>query len=169
MVRRLFVIILALWAGILLFAPWKELYYQTERILEKRQVILADEELREIPAGLRILHPRILWNGFPVAQLKEAKFRTLLFASELSGNGLIPEKTLQRLLPAVPERFVIRYELWRPKRLSLLLNGPFGRAEGEYDLREKRLRLRLTDPKEIRELKPHLKKIDGVWIYERQF
>jgi hypothetical protein len=169
MVKRGLVILVGLWFGILLFTPWKELYFYLENQLKPRGIVLGGEKVEELPYGFRLLHPVIYLKGARVGTVRELTFRTLLFASDLKAEWVSVTESLQRFIPTNIDRIALRYVLWNPTYVSLHAEGTFGSARGELDLQKKRLFLKLEKVGEIKHLRPYLKKIDGVWTYEYSF
>jgi hypothetical protein len=169
MVKRFLLILAAFWVALLLFAPWRELYFYAEKQLTPYQIQLRDATIEEIPGGLRLLHPELYWQGIDLARIDRITFRTILLVSELRGEKLSIQKAFQRFAPVTVKRFLLRYYLWSPRQISIRLEGSFGILEGHYDIPQRALRLTLVKEEKINALRPYMKHRNGVWVYERRF
>jgi len=169
MVIKLLGTILVALVAIVVFAPKRELYYALEHEWERSGIVIADETITEGPNSLKVEHARLLYQGAPIATVDRAIVRTWLVFSILEIEGIKPLPGMEKLLPITLDKARATHVLWYPTVVTLELNGSFGRAEGELDLLQRRLKLKSPDAGKVEAIRPYLKNDERSWIYEYRF
>jgi hypothetical protein len=157
-------------AAFILFSPKKHLYFLGEKQLQKAGIVLHGEKVKEKAAGVGISGARVFYRGMEIGTIRHADLSTLLFHSRVKIEGFSLSPVVSRMMNVSVREIRMDYALWNPGSISVEIDGDFGAAAGEIDLRENRISLRFSREGETFPLlKPYLKNRKGVWIYEQRF
>ena len=169
MVKKIVLFAAVILLSIMIFAPKRELYYLLENRLAGQDIIIDNENIESGLLSLGLEHPVLYVKGIKVAEIEKVNLFTLLIYSRLSASTIKVDASLRRWIPGVIERVNIDYQLLSPNRLTLEIEGPFGRATGYLLLKKHLLHLDLTEEKELGAMKNLLKKGEKGWYYETSF
>ena len=143
------VFLLIFYFSFLLLAPKRELYHKLEKELYKSGIIIDGEDLKETQIGVELLHPSIIYQGAKIAEAKEIKIVTLIFYTKVTIDGISGSAGVKNLIPIMPTSVIMEYKIIEPNRLSIVIFGDFGRAEGYYDLEKYMLHLNIAQDADI--------------------
>ncbi len=169
MVKNSLIAIIVIWLGILMFMPKQEFYYKLEEELAKHEIKLNETNINEGIFSLTLKGVTVYFKGINVARIEEVNIFTLLFYNSIELQLLIVDDSLKKMLPQEIEKIVAKYSILSPLEVSLDARGSFGSALGKIDLNEEKVRLDFNDSKNIKMLKPQLKKDEKGWYYETSF
>jgi len=169
MVKKGLIYSLVILFSLALFAPKRELYYLLEGYLLRQDIIIDDEEIRSGLLSLKLEHPVLYVKGIELARVKEISLHTLLFYTYAAASGIVPDRSLKRLLPGKIEDISLRYQLLDPLRIRVKLKGDFGTANGYIAIRERKVHLDFSDIQRLKGLRSMLKKGEKGWYYETTF
>lgn len=169
MVKRIFLLIIAVWLMLIILAPKERIYYLLEHRLSQWGIVLSGEKLHWKPFGLKITDAELYAQGIRIGKLPEADFWTLLFYSELDTGPFLLSPDIQKILDLKLSKARLVHKLWHPETVFIEAEGNFGHISGRIDLQSRKISLRLTAPGEPGVLKRYFRKDKKGWYYERTF
>ena len=152
--------------SIMIFAPKRELYYLLEKQLTKYDVIISGEDVDESMFTMHVSHADIYVKGIKLANIARIDISPLLLYDKIKIDGISTDKSLKRLMPAKVTTIKATYKLFDPLKVAIEVVGDFGKAYGYFYIKESKIRLNISEAKDISRLKSLLKKDDKGWYYE---
>ena len=170
MVKRIvggfFLFVLLLW----LFAPKQELYYLLEKSLKDKHIIISNETVKDTWVGLKIEHANIYISGAKVATNRELNFIFLFLYAKLSLNNVEIDKSLHSVAPKKIDNLTATYSILNPLNVILKGKGSIGEIDGTVALKERKVEILFTKPKDLKTVKKFLKKdAKKGWYYEKTY
>jgi hypothetical protein len=150
----------------MIFTPKRELYYLLEEQLMKYDVVINNEYIEEGLFLLHINHPDIYVKGIELAKIDKIDIFSLLIYSSVEADGITTDSSLKKLIPTKVTTIKVTYQLSDPLKVSISIVGDFGKADGYLYINEDRVRLNISESKDITRLKNLLQKDDKGWYYE---
>ncbi len=165
MVKRIvggfFLFILLLW----LLAPKQEFYYLLEKSLKKSNIVISNETITDTWIGIKIDHADIYIEGAKIASNKELNFIFLFLYAKLSLDDL--EMVIG---PKKIEHFTATYSILNPLKVILKGRGSIGEIDGNIFLKERRVEILFSKPKNLETIKKFLKRdAKKGWYYEKTY
>ena len=168
-VKNIFLGLIVFWFSMILFMPKQEIYYALESELIKEGIEINETTLDEGLFTLKARGVTIYVQGIKVAKIEKVRFFTLLFYTSVKIDGVVLDEGLSSFMEADIERTVMLHTLLSPLKVFITSMGSFGLAEGEIDLKQRKVRINLTDVKKIGSLKRELTRDKKGWYYETSF
>ncbi len=168
MVKKVLIYLLVAWIATIVFAPKESLYFAIEKLLAKRGVYINEQKLAETPVGLHIENGAIYIYGIKAATFDDASFSTVLLAGKLHIEKIRIHNALLRGTVTIDECDAL-HTIVKPTHIVLDMNGTFGHASGDVDMRRHRVRIDFSDANKTGMLKSLLKKDKKGWYYETAF
>ena len=169
LVKKTILIVLTLWISLILFAPKRELYYLLEKRLQKEQIVLSQERIRETALGLTITGGTLSIQGVKVGRIERIAFWTVLVYSDLEIENFKSDPGMAKFIDIEVSHADFRHTLLKPTVLTFFASGSFGDVKGTINLLDRSVKLRWLKTGEISALKPYLKRDNEGWFYERNF
>jgi len=169
MVKKVLLLLLLLWAGLIVFMPKESLYYTLEKRIAKEGIEINEAQIEEGIFDLILKHPVIYVHGIKVATLKEIRIRTLLFYNRIKVYDIEVDKSLQHYLPPKADTVWLTYTVLRPLQIAVKTRGSFGKISGVIRLWEKKIHLDVSNPEKFGMLRGEMKKGEQGWYYETSF
>ncbi len=169
MVKKGFIVLMAVWLSILVLMPKREFYYKLEEELAKHEIKLNEEQVSEGFFSLALKHVTVYFKGINVATIEEVNLCTLLFYSSLELRSLHMDDSLKTMVPQETQKLLLSHSVLSPLEVFVDATGSFGMMTGKIDLSEQKVRLDFNESKNIEMLKPQLKKDEKGWVYETSF
>jgi len=166
MVKKILLVVLVVIFSLMIFAPKRELYYLLEEQLMKYDVVINNEDIEEGVFLLHINHPDIYVKGIELAKIDKIDIFSLLVYSSVAATGIATDSSLKKLIPAKVTTVKVIYQLLDPLKIAISVEGDFGKADGYLYIQESKIRLNISESKDIARLKRLLKKDDKGWYYE---
>jgi len=166
MVKKILLVIVVVLFSIVIFAPKRELYYLLENELMKYDIIINNEDIEEGLLLLHINHPDIYVKGIELANIDKIDISSLLFYNTIEVDGITTDRSLKKLMPAKVTTIKATYQIVDPLKVAISIEGDFGKADGYLYIKESKIRLDISEPKDISRLKHLLRKDDKGWYYE---
>ncbi|WP_373029966.1 hypothetical protein [Sulfurovum sp.] len=169
MVKKGFIVLMAVWLSILVLMPKREFYYKLEEELAKHEIKLNEEQVSEGFFSLALKQVTVYFKGINVATIEEVNLCTLLFYSSLELRSLHMDDSLKTMVPQETQKLLLSHSVLSPLEVFVDATGSFGMMTGKIDLSEQKVRLDFNESKNIEMLKPQLKKDEKGWVYETSF
>jgi len=169
MVKKIFIMLLVIWAALLVFMPKQEIYYQLEKELAKNEIKINEKSIEEGWFSLTLNQVTVYAKGVKVATVEKIDFFTVLFYSKIELRSFLLDDSLRSVAPSATEQAVLSHSLLSPRSIAVDANGSFGTIVGKIDLSERKIHIDFTEPKEIEMIREQLKKDEKGWYYERSF
>jgi hypothetical protein len=169
MVKKIFIALVLVWFGLLLFMPKQELYYKLEKELEKKSVKINEKSIDEGLFSLTINEADVYAKGIKLATIEKLSFFTLLFYTNVEVENLVLDESLKEMAPTKTDALSISHALWNPVHININAQGSFGGLGGNVALADKTMRLDFNDSKGIEMLKAKLKNDEKGWYHETSF
>lgn len=169
MVKKIFLGAVLIWFGMTVFMPKKELYYKLEEMLAKKDIRINGETIKEGWFSLDVHHLTVSVKGINIATIEKMELFTLLFSSEIKIQNVLLDKSLMETAPGHIEVLTLKHTLLSFFRVSLGANCDFGAAEGEVNLKERKLHIDLIEAKKIQAIQSRLRQNEKGWYYETSF
>ncbi len=168
-VRTIFLFIVALYLGLVLFMPKTELYYYIEKQLSSYGVVIDNEELNSKPTFLEVLHPIAYYQGADVARVAKIKVTPLLFINKIEADNIELLNVAKQFLNVSIDSLKVNHSILKPYRVKIDAVGSFGVANGYANLKQRVIHIDIIKPKSINSIKRFLKKGEKGWYYESSF
>jgi len=169
MVKKILILLFAVWFALLLFMPKQEIYYKLEKELEKQGVEINEEYIDEGVFSLTLNNASVYVKGIKIATVEKASFFTLLFYTKAQVDNLVLDDSLKAMAPRQTDRAVFKHSVFSLFNISVNAKGSFGVVNGHINLKERTVRLGFVEAKEIDSIKSQLKKDEKGWYYETSF
>ena len=166
MVKKILLVIVVVLFSLVIFAPKRELYYLLENRLMKYDIIINNEDIEEGLFLLHINHPDIYVKGIELVNIDKIDILSLLFYNTIEVDGIATDRSLKKLMPAKVTTIKATYQIVDPLKVAISVAGDFGKADGYLYIKENKIRLDISEPKDISRLKHLLRKDDKGWYYE---
>lgn len=161
--------VLVFWLAAVIFMPKQELYFALEEKLAEQGIEINESTISEGLFSLSISGAKVYVKGIEVASIEKIDFFTLLVYSSLEIDQVGFDDSLSAFVPQTIEKSLFLHSVLSPFKVFITTMGSFGLAEGEADLKARKVRIELLDAKEIAPIKGILKKDDKGWYYETSF
>jgi len=157
-----------------LFMPKLNLYYMLEGELQKQNIIISDEKIKETAFKLTITDANISFDTLESARFKELDLIMFLLYQSLKIQDIRLLGVASSFMPTKIDHVNISYAVTNPLIVNISANGAFGTTKGIFNIREKKLHLTLTASKQMQQkykktLSYLTKTKDGGYIYDTIF
>lgn len=165
----LFVFVLALF----LFFPKKSAYYFLENKLEQNKIVVSDETLTEGLNYLKIADSKIYFEGINIAKVSEVKLSTTLVNTQVQIKDIKILDSFKQHFPSPINEAFINYSVIDFKKAYFKANGVFGSLDGEIDIFNRVVKLKLKASSRMRSsysrILRMMKSQNGEYTYEYRF
>lgn len=169
MVKKIALVFVLVWFVFILFMPKEQIYFKIEQELAKHDIVLNEESRSEGIFSLSLENVTVYIKGIPLITLKEVEFCTFLFYSSINLETIVIDESLKAFTPTTLDNAQVSHMVLMPLDLHLEVNGPFGQANGNADMKERILRIDVEDIQALEMLSAKLKQGEEGWYYETSF
>lgn len=139
---------------VIFFLPKRQLYYQSESLLQSKGVVLSGEHVKDSGLALVLRGGTLYYQDLKIAELSEVKFRFLLLYNRLSVAPFTFSEAMQQFVPGTVDSLDIIYAVTVPTRIRIHARGDFGKLDGWIDLVQSKVHLTLLPSSQLSERRP---------------
>ena len=170
MVKKSLIVILLVFIEAVLFAPKLELYYLLEHKLDDEMGVIINEKVaKEKLFGLDLEGLRVYYEGADIATIRDINIFSLLLFTKVKALNIEPSAYLNRFVSFKVDTLSLIHSIFNPLFIEIEANGSFGEFRGGIDLRERVIKLRLVEAKDIASIREFLRRDKKGWYYEQSF
>jgi len=123
----------------LYFLPKKNIYFQLEKELYKKHVVILDETFKEKPFGLLIKNMEVFYDGLNAGIASNLDFTSCLFFTKIDINKVRVSKSFEHILPLKIDEIIVEHKVFSFSKVNIVARGDFGEIKGFYDIFEKKI------------------------------
>jgi len=169
LVKYILISLIALILSFIAFMPKEQLYYFAEQKLNEQNIVISQEEINTKFGALIVSHGVVNAQGVDVAQFNRAKILPLFFVNRATIENIEFLNIAKNFINFDIEKVNLNHTIFKPFIVTIRANGGFGSASGYIDLKNKTIRIDITEAKNINSIKRFLKKDNKGWYYESKF
>ena len=160
--------------ALIYFIPKNSLYYFMEQELQKYDVIISHEKLKDDFLYLKISNMVIDVQGVQSVTIDNSEIMLLLFYNNIHLDDITLSSAMKAFLPVKIKKASVIYTILDPLHVRSQIQGDFGKAQAVYSVNEKKLRVILyPSQRMLQQYKNSLnlfqKVKNGEYIYAKTF
>jgi len=167
--RSLFYIVI-FYITMVYFLPKNEILSYTDAKILKQYKVKQTVQLENKIFGYKAQNSTFSYQNNLVAKVQSIAFNPYLFYNTIVVKNIELQGMAGSLFPKRIENGIIKYSIINPTKISLAINGDFGKATGFFDMTNFQLHLELTPSSIMKRnysfLLKTMKKSNKKYIYE---
>jgi hypothetical protein len=140
--------------SVIFFAPKINLYYQLEELMQERQIVVTQEDIKDYGFSMAIKDGSLYYGDLMVAKFDKISILSLLVFNQISIDPLMLSEDMKNFFPRNIEGATILYTPLNPLHVSLKASGDFGSMSGDINLLERKITIDLEASKKLLSKKP---------------
>mgnify|MGYP003609255404 CR=1 FL=1 len=164
------IISLSFYIFLILFLPKNEIYYTFEKQLKTFNISLTDETFENNGYNLVVNDAQLRWEGNSIGIVENIKLNPFMFWNSFEVSNITLTPDMASFLPRKIESFSFTQHIFSPTLLKFKANGDFGKLDGFFDAKEKRMfvsiELSSNSTAKYKLLLSEFKYNDGKWVYD---
>jgi len=171
-ISKFFAYVIFFILALMYFAPKGSLYYFLEDELQEYGVVISKEELESSMFNLRVKDASLSVRAVESAKIAKADLQIYGLYNRIKLRGIILSRVANSLLPLNIQKATIIHSVLNPLNIQLKAFGELGQVEGEYNIVDRALHLRLKpSDKMLKDYKSTLKNLkkskSGEYLYDK--
>ncbi len=167
MVKKIFIIILAIFLSIIIFSPKRELYYLLEDKLKDNSIIIYEESIDDGFFSLTVKNAKVSYSGLDVATIGELNINSFLFYSIVTIYDVSLSDMVKPLAPIKTLNIKISHNIFSLNSLNLTAQLDDILKEAKVQMIDNKIRVEMSDINGTKYLAPFMKKGEKGWYYEK--
>jgi len=155
------------------FLPKESIYFQIEKYLKTKEIIISDEQIEENSFGIVLKEGKLFFNKMSIANIESIKFNTYMFLTNIEAKDILLDESLSMYIPLKIDEIVIENSFFNFNKIRIKSNGNFGELSGNIDLFKNVLKIVLTPSVKMKKKSFLLEKMkkgeDEKYTYEYKF
>jgi len=169
---KVFIYLLFFVLALMYFTPKQNVYYLAEKELQKHQIIISKEDVKDNVFDLNISNANISYQLIDSAKISSIKINIFAFYNVINIKDITLNELSENFIPLHIKTVNISHSILSPLTLKASANGEFGELKATLSLDEKILHVDLKPSKLM--LKKHIKTLNifkksknGEYVYEK--
>ncbi len=166
--KKFLTLIFSLYLATLLFAPKEELLYTGLNQLNKQKINFEIEDVSDYGLLANMKEIKLFYDGDKVLNIKDIKVLPLLFFNYIVATNISIAKNYKSMIDIKILQSKITHNIIKPFILNIDAITTIGRFSGNFDIKNKKLKLLLKPNKNFNDFKykRYFKKSKEGYIYE---
>lgn len=156
------------------FMPKESFYFLLEKELQKFEVVISNEQVKEHLLSLELTNLEITLKEIDTAKVKSANITLLAFYNSVRFSDIELSSLVEAYVPPHIEDVELHYTLLNPLEVTAEIVGDFGEASVAFSLLERELKAvvnpsKLMQSKYKKSMRRFKKDENGEYIYAKTF
>lgn len=167
MVKKILIVMVAIFLSIIIFSPKRELYYLLEEKLKDNSIVIYEESIDSGFFNLTVKDAKLSANGFKhIATIGELSVTSFLFYSIITIYDVSFNDSIKSFLPVKMLNLKISHNIFSPNTLNLVAQLDNILKEAKIKMIDNKVRVEMSDINGTKYLAPFMKKGEEGWYYE---
>ncbi|AXH12180.1 hypothetical protein [Halarcobacter bivalviorum] len=167
---KLFLIFVLFIFSLIVFLPKEQLFYQFEKLLLKKEIIVSNELSKDKFFYLVIENPDVFYKKILSTNIEKVQFYSYLLFTKVNIENIFVSKSFRDYLPKSIENLTLSHSILDFKNININSSGKFGRLSGSYNIFNKKIKLELKPSNSVDlSFLRRFKEKEGRYIFEQSF
>ena len=167
--KKILLSLVVFYIALIVLMPKKELYYTLNDVLKSNLIEISQKSLHDKLFFLEIKDVELYYDKAKVADIKKIDIIPFIFFNKATILNIELADSVKNILNFKAKELKLTYNIFGFSKIYIASNGTFGELEGEFDLKSKKLFLKLTPSKEFendKNINKFFKKTENGYIHE---
>ncbi|WP_373003698.1 hypothetical protein [Sulfurimonas sp.] len=160
--------------ALMYFTPKDSIYFSFEEKIKQVDVVISNEQVKDSGFTLNITDADISFKSISSAKVSKTSVTIFALYNSVNLKGITLSSTAKSFAPLNIESVNVVYSIFNPLYATIEAVGEFGELEGEFNIADNSLHLKLKPSQEMlksyqNSLKQLSKTKNGDFVYDKTF